>query len=199
MSRGRPRKTDPDQVLEKALKLFWKNGYAATSMNDVSEATGMAKPGLYATFGNKEELYEKALQSYFDQFSEGHGAEFTASQAHIKPALRQLLRGTLERAHGGPCTGCFLLNTVVETAGNPSGVNTLSRDLSQVRHRFLVEKLDEAKDRGELAADADTDHLARFLSGQMLAIAALASEGVALENLEAFIETALDALPFTAG
>ena len=62
MSRGRPRKTDPDKALETAMKLFWKQGFEGTSMNDIAAATGMAKPGLYATFGDKEAVYAKALE-----------------------------------------------------------------------------------------------------------------------------------------
>lgn len=196
MSRGRPRKSDPDEVLEKALKLFWKNGFAATSMNDVSLATGMAKPGLYATFGNKEDLYEKALQSYFDQFTESFGAEFASSQNHLRDALGDLFESVIDRATGGSCTGCFLLNTVVETADNPSNINTFSRDLGKTRHRFLAQKFTEAKARHHLAPDADTEHLAQFVAGQMLAIAALASEGARREDLQAFAKTALRALPF---
>ena len=61
MVRGRPRKTDPESALDSAMMLFWKKGFEATSMSDLSEATGMAKPGLYATFGDKEALNDATL------------------------------------------------------------------------------------------------------------------------------------------
>lgn len=196
MTRGRPRKNDPQDVLDKALTLFWKNGFTATSMNDLSEATGMAKPGLYANFGNKNELFEKALRAYFDEFAKGFAVEFVVSQKPLKEDLQQLLNNVIERANEGPCSGCFLLNTVVETADNPSEIYDLGRELSNARHDVLVTRLQNARSRGELPADADMDQLAKFISGQMLAIAALASEGTDRESLQQFATTALKALPF---
>lgn len=59
MARGRPRKTTPEKVLEQAMKIFWERGFDATSMNDIAQETGMAKPGLYAAFGDKENYINK--------------------------------------------------------------------------------------------------------------------------------------------
>jgi len=67
MARGRPRKVDPNAALETAIELFWEKGYEGTSMNDLVAATGMAKPGLYATFGDKEAFYAKALTHYVER------------------------------------------------------------------------------------------------------------------------------------
>jgi AcrR family transcriptional regulator len=62
--RGRPRKYDPDTALEAALRLFWRNGYSATSLADLAAATRMNRPSLYAAFGDKEALYLKALERF---------------------------------------------------------------------------------------------------------------------------------------
>src|SRR5713226_10261704 len=62
--RGRPRAYEPDVALGKALDLFRKGGFAATSLDDLSAATGMNRPSLYSAFGDKRELYIKAYQRY---------------------------------------------------------------------------------------------------------------------------------------
>ena len=196
MPRGRPRKNNPEDVFDKALFLFWKKGYAATSMNDLVAETGMAKPGLYANFGSKDELFIKALTHYFDRFLSTFGKDFAESDAPIAEALRDLLMRTVHSARGdAPCVGCFLLNTVVETTDAPSELHDLSREMAERRRRLLRDRLARAVTEGELRPDTDVDQLAQFVSGQMLAIAAMASEGADQATLERFVETALQILP----
>src|SRR3954466_14833928 len=62
--RGRPRAYEPDVALARALDVFWKDGFAATSLDDLSAATGMNRPSLYGAFGDKRELYKKSYESY---------------------------------------------------------------------------------------------------------------------------------------
>jgi AcrR family transcriptional regulator len=62
--RGRPPLFNQSEALEKALNVFWLHGYEGTSMAELTEALGMNKPSIYAAFGNKEELFRKALAKY---------------------------------------------------------------------------------------------------------------------------------------
>src|ERR1700749_1175927 len=62
--RGRPRQYDPERALANAAEVFWKHGYAATSLDDLVAATGMNRPSLYAAFGDKRDLYLKTLKRY---------------------------------------------------------------------------------------------------------------------------------------
>src|ERR1700759_1462879 len=65
--RGRPRAYDPDVALSRAMDVFWKDGFAGTSLDELSAATGMNRPSLYGAFGDKRELYIKAYQHYRDR------------------------------------------------------------------------------------------------------------------------------------
>ena len=65
--RGRPRAYDPDVALDAAIAAFWRAGYTATSLDTLSEATGMNRPSLYGAFGDKHALYLAALKRYADQ------------------------------------------------------------------------------------------------------------------------------------
>lgn len=195
MTRGRPRKTDVDTVLDTAMKLFWENGYEATSMNDVAAKTGMAKPGLYATFGNKDALYEKALARYFSR-SDQIVANLASSTAPIAQSVREFLDTIAHSVTSAdaPC-GCFLTNTLVETAGKPSDIAALGRQLNENRNAAFTQRFRRAATDAELAPDADPDALAAYFSAQSLALAVLASSGASYGALQSIIDTAMTVLP----
>src|SRR5215468_8620245 len=69
--RGRPRAYDPDVALTRAMDVFWKDGFAGTSLDELSAATGMNRPSLYGAFGDKRELYIKAYQHYRERSRAG--------------------------------------------------------------------------------------------------------------------------------
>src|SRR3954470_12000138 len=74
--RGRPRAYEPEVALARALDVFWKDGFAATSLDDLSAATGMNRPSLYGAFGDKRELYIKSYESYRDRARQRMGETF---------------------------------------------------------------------------------------------------------------------------
>jgi AcrR family transcriptional regulator len=70
MPGGRPRAFDADAALDRALEVFWRQGYEGTALSDLTEAMGINRPSLYAAFGNKEALFAKVL----DRYTDGPGA-----------------------------------------------------------------------------------------------------------------------------
>jgi len=66
--RGRPREFDEDAVLGKALNIFWRNGYSATSLDELCTATGLNRPSLYSAFGDKKSLYRRVLAKFEQDF-----------------------------------------------------------------------------------------------------------------------------------
>src|SRR6201999_3420920 len=98
--RGRPRAYDPDLALSRAMEVFWKEGFAGTSLDELSAATGMNRPSLYGAFGDKRDLYIKAYQHYRERSRVGMVELFKQDLP-----LRQLLQRIFERALDIYCSG----------------------------------------------------------------------------------------------
>lgn len=200
MARGRPRKVNTRDALQSVMVAFWQNGYSGTSMSDLAEASGMAKPGLYAAFGDKEALFEKALLHYFETYG---GPVFARLKEAGKPVLqdfRDFLGAvadlTLDR---NTPAGCFLVNALVDCTYGPERHREVVTGLRESRYAGIRERLVKAAEAGELRDDADIDRTATFLDGQFSAIALLGRSGSSEADLKTFIETGLQALPLRDG
>lgn len=196
MSRGRPRKVETREALDGIMRAFWQHGFKATSMNDLVEASGMAKPGLYAAFGDKEAMFEKSLLHYFDCYGDIVFGPLMRAEKHYLVDIRNLIQtvGYLAADKSTPL-GCFLFNAQVENAYGTEKHKVLLSDLSQTRYGGIRTRLLKAVDAGELSEDADIDALATYVDGQLGAVSILARTGAGKGQIDQFVETALKALP----
>jgi TetR/AcrR family transcriptional repressor of nem operon len=160
---ARPREFDADAALERAMQTFWARGFRATSLDDLCSATGLSRSSLYAAFGGKRALLHRSLDRY-----EEHGlARITAALARpvpVREAFAAFLDDFIERIGAGPGRrGCFIGNCAAELArGDRATAARVRRALERVEQAFR-DALARARSRGEIAADADVDALARFL------------------------------------
>ena len=177
------------------MRLFWARGFDGTSMNDLAAATGMAKPGLYATFGDKQALYQKALARYVGELSEpvigGAGATDP-----IDVVLRRHLEWVAALASDPTGSGgCMVVNTLVECAHKAEGLEAAGQRISAERRQALLQRLEAARVNGELPAGTDIDALTTFYSGQVVALAVMARSGADAATLAQLIDVAMTALP----
>lgn len=115
--RGRPRSFDADEVLDKARAVFWNLGYAATSLDDLTTATGLNRPSLYGAFGNKHALYLAALERSCSEATAGLAAAL-ATEAPLREVLTGIFHRTVKIYRQGEQAprGCFLVGTAVTQA-----------------------------------------------------------------------------------
>lgn len=196
MKRGRPRKTDPNTALVTAMKVFWEKGYEGTSMSDLVAATGMAKPSLYATFGDKEGIYTKTLEHYFHELGSPLLDDFRQSPDALDVVIRRFLQAVAESASDktGP-SGCFVVHSIIECASQPPALEALGRTFNEKRRETFLKRFRAAKREGALPETANAKDLAEFYSGQVLALAVMARAGADQKSLNRLIDVAMKVLP----
>src|SRR5215475_7297260 len=154
--RGRPRAYQPDVALAKALDLFRKGGFAATSLDDLSAATGMNRPSLYGAFGDKRELYIKSYQRYRDD-ARAAMLEIFREEMPIRERLERIYAIALDiylSGDTGP-RGCFTVMTAgSEAVADPEIRAMVLEGLVELDKAFAA-CFRLAKERGELAEGAD--------------------------------------------
>lgn len=196
MPRGRPRKIDPQDALKSAMQTLWQRGYERTSMADLVNATGMAKPGLYANLGDKDEIFKKALLLYQDEMGVPFIEALVHSQDPLKNCLREALRGVVHAQEGsGLPEGCFIINNTINCSAQPESIQDTMRELNLHRRDAFLTRLERAKKDDELPESADLLALANYFAGQSAAISTMAQAGLPLEDLEGMIEVSLSVLP----
>ena len=190
---GRPREFDKDRALERAMMLFWRQGYEGTSLADLTRELGLTRPSLYAAFESKEALFLKALDLY--EARAGY-----RQAAHTAPTAGAYARALLEGAadlHGDKRNppGCLGVQGALACAPES---DTIRRELirrRKVGEGIIRDRLKRAKAEGDLPPDANPADLARYLSIVIYGITIQAAGGATRKELRSAAELALRSWP----
>lgn len=161
--RGRPREFDIDAAVERAMGVFWSSGYHGTSLPDLLEATKLSRGSLYAAFGDKHDLFLRALDRYIDEALARLETELDPRNDALA-GLRTCLAGYVERTSGAAGKrGCLVVATAMELAAHDAEVNQRVGRFFRVMENRLGAALSRAQAEGRLAVDADPTSVARLL------------------------------------
>jgi len=163
--RGRPRAFRPEAALDQAMDVFWKDGFAATSLDDLSAATGLKRPSLYGAFGDKRALYIQAYRRYREHVRETFTPLFAAASP-LRDKLKRILIATLDlylSGEAGP-RGCFTVLTASSDAIADEEIRELVDKAIGNTDRAFERLFADARVAGELSYDADPRRLARLAS-----------------------------------
>jgi TetR/AcrR family transcriptional regulator, copper-responsive repressor len=191
--RGRPRAYEPEVALARALDVFWKEGFAATSLDDLSAATGMNRPSLYGAFGDKRELYIKSYESYRDRARQRMGEAY-AADLPMREMLEKIYAIALDMylsGKDGP-RGCFTVMTAASEAVLDPAIREMASTGFVETDRFFARIFRRGQERGELAASANPQTLALLASATLHTIAVRARVQVPRAELDAIVAGALD-------
>ncbi|HEY3029042.1 MAG TPA: TetR/AcrR family transcriptional regulator [Bradyrhizobium sp.] len=193
--RGRPRAYQPEVALGKALDLFRKGGFAATSLDDLSAATGMNRPSLYGAFGDKRELYIKAYQRYRADAAAAM-IDIFGDQQPIRQRLKRIFAVALDiylSGDAGP-RGCFTVMTAASEAISDPDIRAMVLEGFSELDKAFAACFRLAREKGELPASADPVVLAQLASATIHTIAIRARARVPRKELEAIVQGAIDVM-----
>lgn len=194
MSKGRPLEFDPTQAVLAAMEVFWRQGYEATSLQDLLAAMGISKSSFYQTFESKHALFERCLSTYRE-----HQVRKMSAALRRAPSAREFLRASLrkmvrEAAGSDVPKGCLVMNTATELSGrDPVIAGLVARGTSEFVSVFR-NAIVRAQAEGGIAATRDPDVLARFVVSSISGLRTMVKAGLPPEAVERVAEVALDAL-----
>ena len=192
--RGRPRAFDPDTALEAALRVFWQKGYEGTALSDLTAAMGINRPSIYATFGNKEALFRKALDRYSERMT-NYTAE-ALEEPTARAVAKRLLVGTADllSCPGNP-KGCLMVQGALACGEEADPIRKELISRRATGEAALRERFERAKADGDLPAGADPGDLARYLMALMHGMSVQAAGGANRAALQGVIDLSLRAWP----
>ncbi|MDB5446497.1 MAG: TetR family transcriptional regulator [Phenylobacterium sp.] len=193
-ARGRPREFCVDAALAAALRVFWSKGYEGASLSELTEAMGITRPSLYAAFGNKEELFRKALDLY------EHDKLAYVRSALEAPTARgvaeRLLLGALEmQTTGSDPRGCL---GVISSTACGAEAESIRREVVARRassDAALLRRLERAKAEGDLPDHIEPAGLVNYLGAVIQGLCIQAGAGARPEDLRRLVATTLDLWP----
>src|SRR5437763_15816391 len=181
----------PAEALDRAMELFWRDGYAATGLARLGRRTGPGRYGLYTTFGGKRDLYLASLERYSQAVMDPMLEPLENARASVRE-IRAFFERVLSLIRGrGGQRGCFVCNAAFERGGvDAAAARRVRQHFDRVR-RLLTRALANARRDGSLARDvavaACADRLLGLAAGSFL----LARSGMASGFIRRFVETAL--------
>lgn len=197
MAKGRPRKFNADTALNKALTVFWKQGYEGTSIDDLTEAMGINRPSLYAAFGNKEELFGKVMDLY-----RADPASYV-NRALEKPTAREVFAGLLYGVvdlltNPENPGGCMFVQAALVCGDASKNIRTELAARRLGGEREIRERFERARTDGDLSIDSDPAILAKFAATLIWGLSVQSASGCSREELLQVAETSIRSWPAAA-
>ncbi|MFI6705356.1 TetR/AcrR family transcriptional regulator [Nonomuraea sp. NPDC050478] len=190
---GRPRAFDEEAVLDRAAEVFWRHGYEGASMTTLTSAMGINRPSLYATFGSKEQLFERAFARYREtQLAQVRAAlDQPTAYAAIEAFLRSSADGLTADDHP---LGCLSIQGGLACSPENARISEVLAAGRAANEAAVAERLSRAAAEGDLPPGVDHRALARFVMALSEGFAVHAASGTSREDLQASVTVALRAL-----
>lgn len=193
-ARGRPREFCTERALACALEVFWSKGYEGTSLNDLTKAMGINRPSMYAAFGNKEELFKKALDLYEREKMAYIGKALEQPTARL--VAETMLKGAVENATGGEQPhGCLRVINSVACGAEAESIREEINARGKLAKVALSERFERAKAEGDLPSHVDPQGMTAVLVALLQGISLQASQGASRDDLQRLAETGLAMWP----
>ena len=189
---ARPRSFNPDEALDLARDVFWQKGFQGTSLDDITAATGLAKPSLYAAFGDKNALFLKVLDRYHQRIVVN--AERTLNEgASARDAIERWLTGYVPFCSGAKgIRGCLSVNTAADGVSDQKQVRNRIERFNRTLEQLLRNRL--RADRAQFSAAFDPDATAHTIMAIYLGLMVMAKDAPTAARVRATLNQAINLL-----
>jgi AcrR family transcriptional regulator len=189
---ARPRSFDPDEALDRARDVFWRQGFQGTSLDDITAATGVAKPSLYAAFGDKNALFLKVLDRYHERIV-ANAALILSEGSSARAAIERWLTGFVPFCSGVKGTkGCLSVNTAADGASDQKEVRKKIERFNRKLEELLRNRL--AADRAQFSGAFDPDAVAHTIMAIYFGLMVLAKDAPDAARVRATLNQAIKLL-----
>jgi TetR/AcrR family transcriptional repressor of nem operon len=189
---ARPRSFDPGEVLDLARDVFWRKGFQGTSLDDITAATGIAKPSLYAAYGDKNALFLKVLDRYHERIV-ATAERILQEGPSARDAIERWLTGFVPFCSGAKGTrGCLSVNTAVDGASDQKEVRNKIQRFNRKLETLLSNRL--RADRAQFAGAFDPDSTAHAIIAIYLGLMVLAKDAPDAGRVRATLNQAMKLL-----
>ena len=184
---ARPKEFDERKALRKAIRLFSRQGFAATSTDELMRVMDVGRQSMYDTFGDKRALFLKALEMYVTESVRSMNEELERPGPALS-AIQNALVTFAERKDLSSTEGCMGLNAISEFGQRDAEVTRITSNAGRMQRKTLMAVLTRAREQGELGSDLDLDSMADFFESTLAGIRMAAKAGKsrqALRNIAA--------------
>ena len=192
--RGRPREFNHDEALDKAMHVFWKRGYEGASLSELIETLGINKPSLYAAFGNKEELFLKALARY-SQHEVAYVGESMQAPTARETAEAFLTKSAEFLGDDSHPKGCMIVQGALSCS---EGTSKIQQYLIRQRNDYedlLRNRFVRAQNDGDLSSKANAIKLAKYIATVHQGMSVQATGGATKDELISIVDMTMTSWP----
>src|SRR5258707_1772658 len=193
--RGRPRAFDQQAALDRAMMLFWQQGYEPTSISDLSRAMGINAPNIYAAFGNKERLFLRVLDRYLETRMSEIERVFQAPSTAEAAVRHLLIRAARRFTSPENPPGCLVVLAAARVSPQARTIQSKLRHRRRRREVLLRARIQQGIDAGELPIGTRAAPLAKFYATVFQGMAMQSADGASRSELEAVAKEAMAAWP----
>jgi AcrR family transcriptional regulator len=189
-------KFDREEVLQKAMNLYWEKGFNATSMRNLQDVVNLKAGSIYATFGSKEELYKEALNYYADTFVEMMNDIASSSESAHQALIAITKKSVLESAETAPSGICMLTKTISELTDENSDLLEEAQRLLEKSEQAMALIFRQALERNELVSQLSANELAKHLQIQIIGMRSYLKGSGDKQGMERNIDKMFSQYPF---
>ncbi len=198
MNAGRKRSFCKEEALDKAMRVFWENGYAGTSVAHLTSALGINKPSLYAAFGNKEQLFATAMEHYMHDYAAQNMELLTnPPDAPLRERLGAYFSGIIDVICDCESPkGCMFVKSSCESGGVgvPAEIESSLTEMAQANEMALSRLFEAEIQSGSLPEDTRVQDLTGYLLSMTYGLTIMARRGKTKEELTAVADMAVSTL-----